>query len=111
MESNRQLDFVASSGPDRNPAGRFTLLLGLSLLLATQASAQTQSPATTVQTFPVGNAPFGVISARADIWVANRSDNTVTKLRATDGALLGTFPTGDFPIHLAFDGSNIWVTN
>src|SRR5438046_1661829 len=111
MKSNRQLDFVVSRGPGRNLAGWFTLLLGLSLLLAVQASAQAPSPATMVQTFPVGNAPLGVVSAGADIWVANSSDNTVTKLRAADGALLGTFPTGSLPVRLAFDGNNIWVTN
>jgi hypothetical protein len=33
----------------------------------------------------------------------------VTKLRASDGALLGTFNVGKRPTRLAFDGTNIWV--
>ncbi len=35
----------------------------------------------------------------------------VTKLRASDGANLGTFATGDYPCAIAFDGANIWVVN
>jgi len=47
----------------------------------------------------------------ANIWVTNQVDNTVSKLRASDGINLGTFATGTDPIDLAFDGNNIWVTN
>jgi len=43
------------------------------------------------------------------IWVA--ATNTVTKLRASDGANVGTFPVGSGPYGVAFDGANIWVTN
>jgi DNA-binding beta-propeller fold protein YncE len=43
--------------------------------------------------------------------VTNFSSNTVTKLRASDGALIGTFPTGQFPEGAAFDGANVWVVN
>jgi DNA-binding beta-propeller fold protein YncE len=39
-----------------------------------------------VGTFSVGANPLGVIFDRADIWVANAGGNTVTKLRARDGA-------------------------
>jgi hypothetical protein len=35
----------------------------------------------------------------------------VNKLRASDGALLGTYPVGSFPESVAFDGANIWVAN
>jgi DNA-binding beta-propeller fold protein YncE len=38
--------------------------------------------------------------------------NAVTKLRPSDGAILGTFSTGgNRPTLLASDGANIWVTN
>jgi DNA-binding beta-propeller fold protein YncE len=43
--------------------------------------------------------------------VANFWDDTVTKLRASDGSELGTFNVGGGPVGLAFDGANIWVTN
>src|SRR6266550_3289161 len=108
MKIDRKPSVGFSPTSDRIRACLFTFVLGMSLFLVVQASAQRLDAPNSIQTFPVGNSPFGVISARADIWVANRSDNTVTKWRASDGALLGTFPTGNFPIHLAFDGSNIW---
>ena len=39
------------------------------------------------------------------------SGDAVTKLRASDGANLGTFPVGSGPYGVAFDGANVWVTN
>lgn len=35
----------------------------------------------------------------------------VTKLRASDGTLVGTYAVEDFPQHIAFDGTNVWVSN
>ena len=61
--------------------------------------------------FAVGAAPNGVAFDGANIWVANFSSNTVSKLRASDGAPLGTFTVGTFPYGIAFDGANIWVAN
>src|ERR1700682_5072196 len=40
-----------------------------------------------------------------------RAVNNVTKLRASDGTLLGTFTVGAKPLGVAFDGANIWVAN
>jgi hypothetical protein len=37
--------------------------------------------------------------------------NSVTKLRTSDGANLGTFATGTGPFGVAFDGTSIWVAN
>jgi hypothetical protein len=61
--------------------------------------------------FAVGNAPVGVAFDGANIWVTNRTDNSVTKHRASDGANLGTFAAGSYPSDLAFDGTSIWVAN
>jgi DNA-binding beta-propeller fold protein YncE len=61
--------------------------------------------------FAVGSDPYGVACDGANIWVANGTADTVTKLRASDGATLGTFPVGSLPRAVAFDGANIWVTN
>lgn len=47
----------------------------------------------------------------ANIWVANYGSNSVTKLEANDGKVLGTFTVGTEPANVAFDGANIWVTN
>ncbi len=45
------------------------------------------------------------------IWVTNANDNTVSKVRACDGTVIGTYPTGVYPNSIAFDGSHIWVVN
>ena len=61
--------------------------------------------------FGVGSDPVGVAFDGANIWVVNNLSDYVTKLRASDGKLLGTF-TGTFaPVDVAFDGANIWVVN
>jgi DNA-binding beta-propeller fold protein YncE len=39
------------------------------------------------------------------------TSNTVTKLRASDGANLGSFSVGSHPHSVAFDGANIWAAN
>src|SRR4029077_9623273 len=47
-----------------------------------------------------------------NIWVTNGgtgSNGSVSKLRASDGKLLGTFAVGSDPLGIAFDGANIWV--
>ncbi len=45
-----------------------------------------------------------------DIWVANGVSNTVTKLLASTGAVIGAYSVGGVNLQaLAFDGSNIWV--
>jgi len=80
---------------------------------ATQTAPELQSTAKTSEgaaSFDVGKFPIGVVSDGTNIWVAN-GGSTVTKLRASDGAVLGTFSVGKFPIGVAFDGTNIWVAN
>jgi hypothetical protein len=44
------------------------------------------------------------------VWVSS-SLGTLTKLRASDGANLGTFTVGTDARGIAFDGANIWVSN
>jgi YVTN family beta-propeller protein len=46
-----------------------------------------------------------------NIWVANEGDNSVSKLLASTGAVVGTHGVGNSPGGVAFDGTNIWVTN
>ena len=43
--------------------------------------------------------------------MTNSSDNTVTKLQASDGHTIGTYPTGMQPEGIAFDGVNVWIAN
>ena len=62
--------------------------------------------------FSVGLYLGGMVFDGANIWVTNNEGNgTVTKLRTSDGANLGTFAVGNSPRAVAFDGTNIWVAN
>jgi hypothetical protein len=40
--------------------------------------------------YAVGDAPANLILVGSNVWVANFGSHNVTKLRASDGALLGT---------------------
>lgn len=66
---------------------------------------------TTNSPFVVGNKPVGLAFDGSSMWVANLNSDNVMKLRASDGAQLGTFAVGSLPAEVAFDGANIWVTN
>jgi hypothetical protein len=68
-------------------------------------------PANLTTSFKAGKDPLWFAFDGASMWVVNRGDNSVSKLRASDGANLGTFSVGDTPEGIAFDGANIWVAN
>ncbi len=66
----------------------------------------------TVTRFKVGSQPYGLCFDGANIWSANYGDGTVSKIRASDGANLGTFQTSlGAPYGVTFDGANIWVSD
>ncbi|MBZ5658750.1 MAG: hypothetical protein LAO56_26215 [Acidobacteriia bacterium] len=46
-----------------------------------------------------------------NIWVTNQGSNSVTKVGASNGVVLGTFNVGTTPKGIAFDGASIWVAN
>jgi hypothetical protein len=70
-------------------------------------------PANLTATFGAGSLslPSAVAFDGANIWVTNDGSNSVAKLRASDGALLGNFGVAAGADYVAFDGANIWVTN
>ena len=90
------------SDPIRLDQGTVSNPLKIAQLKWYIAKSQTQ--------FPVGNQPYGMCFDGENIWVANNSDNTVSKIRASDGSSLGTFSAAG-AIGLAFDGANVWVTS
>jgi len=45
------------------------------------------------------------------MWMAHINSGSVTKLRASDGSVVGTYPAGPDRNRVAFDGASIWVTN
>lgn len=64
------------------------------------------------QTFGIfGSNPLGIAFDGTNVWVT--STTSVTRLRASDGACVGTcnFTAGSSPWGIAFDGSSIWVAN
>ena len=63
------------------------------------------------KSFRVTGGPEAITFDGDSIWVASRMSNTVTRLRAKDGAELGKFDVGQRPVALAYDGRNIWVAN
>jgi len=65
----------------------------------------------TAAEFSVGQQPAGAAFDGANMWIANSQSGSVTKLRAGDGAALGTFVVGGTPSWMAFDGANMWVNN
>jgi hypothetical protein len=67
-------------------------------------------PAFNVQ-IPVAGHPYALAWDGGNIWVTQFSHNTVTKLRDSDGANLGTFSAGTNPAGVALDGLNVWVAN
>jgi YVTN family beta-propeller protein len=62
--------------------------------------------------FPTGgsNASGNAFDGQ-NIWVTNQISNTVSKIRASDGVILASIPTGLQPIGVTFDGTNVWVGN
>jgi hypothetical protein len=45
------------------------------------------------------------------VWVTNPATDNVTKIRAGDKNVMGSYPTGDAPHGIIFDGYYIWVSN
>jgi len=68
-------------------------------------------PANQTTQIAVGKTPYGVAFDGSNIWIANSYSNTVTKLRASDDAVIGNFVTGNYPFFLAYDGKNMWISN
>ena len=89
-----------------------------------QIALQHWYPANLVSRFTVGNSPArcligcdgspdgtqGVTFDGANVWVTHWNDNSVTKLRASDGAVLGIYTVPGSPYAVIFDGANIWVS-
>jgi hypothetical protein len=105
LASNGQITFAAGQTfPGTTPAG----VVGVNPL---QVALLKWFPAYQSATFTVGNGPNALAFDGANIWAANLGSDTVTKLVAATGAVVGTYPVGSAPEAVAFDGANIWVAN
>jgi hypothetical protein len=98
-----------SAGSDAPPTHNWAAgnLLKIALLKWYQAN-------TVPTSFVVGKMknsnPYGLAFDGEHIWTANKGEGSVTKVRASDGANLGTFDVGGEANGVVFDGANIWVT-
>ena len=45
------------------------------------------------------------------VWVATQFNNSVTRIRASDGAVSGTFAVGKRPVALLYAAGSLWVAN
>jgi YVTN family beta-propeller protein len=75
------------------------------------ASPQKASTLPVPITFRVGRFSSFIASDRSNIWIATDENNTVTKLRAGDGAIIDSIATGKDPRGIAIDGGNVWIAN
>src|SRR5450432_4041094 len=83
---------------------------GLGVLSLSASAPQPQDPSYTIQSFRAGKGPTYLTFDGDNIWVTNTNGASITKLRASDGALLGIFPFAhDNPEGIAWDGANIWI--
>lgn len=61
--------------------------------------------------FTTGNNPTEIAFDGSDVWISNSGSGSVTKLKGSDGSLIGTYAVGNSPWDVAFDGANVWVVN
>jgi hypothetical protein len=62
-------------------------------------------------TFNILGGALGTAFDGENIWIANPSINKVTKIRGSDGVVLGSYAVNPGPQGIAFDGANIWVAS
>ena len=65
----------------------------------------------TLRTVNVGRGASNLAFDGANIWVASQNSHRVTKVRASDGAVLAAFQVSGNPWGATFDGAHIWVSN
>jgi hypothetical protein len=98
--------------PGGNPAGLASD--GHNVWVADQSGlviVRRNSDGGVVRSVSIGGEPWALAFDGSNMWVSNIGNNTVTKIRAHDFAVLGTFPTQSGPFSITFDGANIWVGN
>ncbi len=78
---------------------------------ATFAAASPPAATTNPTTIAVGNGPNGIVSDGVNLWVANSSDTTVTKINPSTGAVLDTVDVGQQVVGIAYGAGSLWVLN
>jgi hypothetical protein len=92
--------------------GAFATVLAAALAVGGSAFHEDRLPLRPVDfRIVVGKNPDGLAFEGGNVWVANKGSNSVTRIRAQDGRVTGTYPVGEEPVAVAWDGANIWVAN
>ncbi|MBA3960612.1 MAG: hypothetical protein H0X40_01755 [Chthoniobacterales bacterium] len=86
------------------------LLFVVGVLCVSFTRAKASPDSVSIEVFPVGPSPIGLAFDGANIWVADFFGNSVSKVRASDGVILGSYYVFE-PFFVAWDGASIWVTN
>ncbi len=65
-----------------------------------------------LQVYPAGHGAqyLAYDPVRGNVWITNPGDGTVTVINTTSGNLV-TYPSGNSPDGIAFDGTHMWVAN
>lgn len=92
------------------------LLASVALAPAANNSSSTDGPAAGTlayysNNYTTGANPMGVATDGTNVWTANSSAGTVTKLTAATGATVGTYTVGTTPTGIVTNGGVTWVTN
>jgi DNA-binding beta-propeller fold protein YncE len=87
------------------------LLLMAPSILAKKPNPRWNPPPQDGLVFGAGETPSAITFDGTCIWVANNANDTVTKLRCSDGSLVGTYYAGSGPGAVMYDGESIWVRN
>ena len=62
-------------------------------------------------TIPVGAGPVDVLAAEGAVWVANATQDTVSRVDPATNTVTRTIPVGRNPVRLAAGFGSIWVAN
>ena len=57
-----------------------------------------------------GVGPYAIAFDGTNMWTANYSSNSVTRITPT-GTMITYTGTGSTPQYIAFDGTNMWTSN
>src|SRR5438034_7665941 len=97
--------------PKSSPSLGKTVALFIAATLAFALTGLFGPPPAAGQTFPVGIYPQAMAFDGTNIWVTSGFSQYITKLRASDGTLMGTFPVGTGTVGATFDGTYVWLAN
>ena len=62
-----------------------------------------------IATIPVGHEPFGIAAGDGAVWVANRTDFTVSRIDPRTNRVVATIRIGNRPQGIAAGQGAVWV--